>query len=53
MPKIHPDGLIFSLTPITIKPHAMKVYIKGTFLFYKLLGKIYFKYANEFEFVLV
>ena len=30
MPKIHPNGLIFSFTPITIKPHSVKVYMKSS-----------------------
>ena len=29
MPKIHPNALIFSFTPITIKPHTVKVYMKS------------------------
>ena len=27
--------------------HSENIHEKGTFLFYKFLGKIYFKYANE------
>ena len=47
MAKIHPNGLIFSFTPITIKPQIVKEHMKVTFLFYKFLGKIHFRYANE------
>ena len=40
MPKIHPNGLIFPFTPITIKPHTVKVTWKVALLFYKFVGKI-------------
>jgi len=29
MPKIHPNGPIFSFTLITITPHTVKVYMKS------------------------
>ena len=37
----------YTFTPITIKPLTVKLYMKSNILFYKLVGKIYFKYANE------
>ena len=40
MPKIHLNGLIFSFTPITIKPHTVKVYMKSiNFSFTSFLEK--------------
>ena len=47
MPKIHPNGLIFSFTPITIKPHTVKVYMKSKNFVLQVYLKNYFKYANE------
>ena len=43
MPKIHPNGLIFYLNPITIKPHTVKVCMKRNICVTSFLGKINFK----------